>query len=242
MEPELAQKRIRSPNNEHSVPLFWPIAAAIEFEEKGLELFEENMRFIGGAARIEAPPEPDWATGNHVILELDTMRLRDFSTAADGPVQTPVLIDAPYAGHSSTIADYAKGQSLVETFKTNGLSRVFVTDWMSATAEMRDYDIDKYLTDIDTAVKALGGRAHFVGLRQGGWMSAMYVCLFPDKLASLVLAGAPIDTDAGDGPIKRMAHEMPMAAYEEMVALGDGRMLCPKENRRPDGTAVILPC
>ena len=190
---------MRSPNNEHSVPWFWPIAVAIEFEEKGLELFEENMRFIGQAARIEAPPEPDWATGNHVILELDTMRLRDFSTAADGPVQTPVLIDAPYAGHSSTIADYAKGQSLVETFKTNGLSRVFVTDWMSATAEMRDYDIDKYLTDIDTAVKALGGRAHFVGLRQGGWMSAMYVCLFPDKLASLVLAGAPLDTGGGTG-------------------------------------------
>jgi poly(3-hydroxybutyrate) depolymerase len=221
----VTQKRMRSPNSEHSVPWFWPMAAAIEFEEKGLEFFLDNMRFIGEAAKIEAPPEPDWATENRVILDLDTMRLRDFSKAVDTPDQTPVLIDAPYAGHSSTIADYAKGQSLVETFRENGLSRVFVTDWKSATPEMRDYDIDKYLTDIDAAITALGGRAHLVGLCQGGWMSAMYACLFPNKVASLVLAGAPIDTDAGDGPIRRMAHEMPMAAYEEMVALGDGRML-----------------
>jgi poly(3-hydroxyalkanoate) synthetase len=53
----------------------------------------------------------------------------------------------------------------------------------------------------------------------------MYACRFPEKVAALVLAGAPIDTDAGDGPIKRLAHEMPMSFYEEMVASGGGRML-----------------
>jgi poly(3-hydroxybutyrate) depolymerase len=201
------------------------MAAAIEFEEHGLELFQENMRFIEEAAKIEAPPQPDWATPNRVIVDLDTMRLRDFSTDADDAEQTPVLIDAPHAGHSSTIADYAKGQSLVETLMASGLSRVLVTDWKSATPEMRDYGIGKYLTDIDAAVTVLGGRVHFVGLCQGGWMSAMYACRFPEKVASLVLAGAPIDTDAGDGPIKRLAHEIPMSAYDEMVAAGGGRML-----------------
>ena len=225
MKSDTTSNRTQTPKIEHTVPWFWPMAAAIEFEEKGLETFQENMRFIGEAAKIEAPPEPEWATENRVILDLDTMRLRDFSDAAETSAQTPVLIDAPYAGHSSTIADYARGQSLVETFIANGLSRVCATDWKSATPEMRDYDIDKYLTDIDAAVTALGGRAHLVGLCQGGWMSAMYACLFPHKVESLVLAGAPIDTDAGDGAIKRIAHEMPMAAYDEMVALGEGRML-----------------
>jgi poly(3-hydroxybutyrate) depolymerase len=221
----MTRTEIRRPTHEHSVPWFWPMAAAIEFEEHGLELFQENMRFIKEAAKIEAPSEPEWATPNRVIFEFDTMWLRDFSKDADAAEQTPVLIDAPYAGHSSTIADYAKGQSLVETLMTSGLSRVLATDWKGATPEMCDYDIDKYLTDIDAAVTALGGRVHFVGLCQGGWMSAMYACLFPEKVASLVLAGAPIDTDAGDGPIKRLAHEIPMAAYEEMVAAGSGRML-----------------
>jgi poly(3-hydroxybutyrate) depolymerase len=153
------------------------------------------------------------------------MRLRNFSKAGETAPRIPVLIDAPYAGHSSTIADYAKGQSLVETFRAEGLSQVFVTDWKSATPEMADFGIDRYLTDLDAAVAALGGRAHFVGLCQGGWMSAMYACLHPEKVASLVLAGAPIDSDAGAGPIKRIAHEMPMAAYDEMVMAGGGRML-----------------
>jgi len=46
---------------------------------------------------------------------------------------------------------------------------------------------------------------NLVGLCQGGWMSAMCAARFPRKVASLVLAGAPIDTDAGNGPIKRWA-------------------------------------
>jgi poly(3-hydroxybutyrate) depolymerase len=39
-----------------------------------------------------------------------------------------------------------------------------------------------------------------------------------------VLAGAPIDTNAGDGALKDLAHEMPMSFFEEIVATGGGRM------------------
>lgn len=211
--------------HEHSVPLFWPFAAAIEMGEEGMRLFQDNLRYLGEVETIEMPPPPQWATANRVILELDTMRLRDFSEAGKQTDTIPVVIDAPYAGHSSTIADYAEGQSLVETLLAAGLERVLVTDWKSATAEMRDFDIDTYLADIDAAVDKLGGRVTLVGLCQGGWMSAMYACRFPDKVASLVLAGAPIDTDAGDGPIKKMAHTLPLSFYEEMVEAGGGRML-----------------
>ena len=153
------------------------------------------------------------------------MRLRDFSRPGAPADAVPVLVDAPYAGHSSTIADYARGQSLVETLLANGLDRVLVTDWKAAAPAMRDYDIDRYLAEINVAVEEVGGRAHLVGLCQGGWMAAMYASRFPGKVASLVLAGAPIDTDAGHGPIKRLAHRTPMDVYEEMVAAGGGRML-----------------
>jgi poly(3-hydroxyalkanoate) synthetase len=40
----------------------------------------------------------------------------------------------------------------------------------------------------------------------------------------LVLAGAPIDTDAGNGPVKRMAHEYPTSFYEELITTGGGLM------------------
>jgi polyhydroxyalkanoate depolymerase len=204
--------------------MFWPFAAAIEMEKEGLQLFQDNISYIAETEKIELLPPPEWATHNRILVDLDTMRLRDFTTRRDSEA-IPVLVDAPYAGHSSTIADYARGQSLVETLLASGLERVFVTDWKSATSKMRDYAIDKYLQDIDIAVDKLGGRVNLVGLCQGGWMSAMYACRFPAKVCSLVLAGSPIDTDAGNGPIKKMAHELPLGFYEEMVEAGGGRML-----------------
>jgi len=215
----------RTPAHEHSVPWFWPLAAAIEMEQEGLKLFQDNMKFVAEAETITQPPPPQWATGNRTMLDMDTMQLRDFSPKTADDKTIPVVVDAPYAGHSSSIADYAKGQSLVETLLASGLQRVLVTDWKSATDEMKNFDIDKYLAEINVAIDDLGGLVHLVGLCQGGWMSAMYATRFPGKVRSLVLAGAPIDTDAGDGPIKKIAHRLPLSFYEEMVGAGDGRML-----------------
>ena len=219
----MAAKKLppKAPAREHSVPWFWPFAAAIELEEEGMKLYRQNLEFLAEAGELAAPPEPKWATPNRVVLDLDSMRLREFG--ASGGV--PVLVDAPYAGHSSSIADYARGQSLVETLLAAGLGRVLATDWKPATAEMRDFDIDKYLAEINVAVDELGGAVHLVGLCQGGWMSAMYAARFPHKVKSLVLAGAPIDTDAGDGPIKKIAHSLPMSFYQELVQGGGGRMM-----------------
>ena len=217
-------KRIEQPKLDHSVPWFWPMAYAMEVEEAGMEAFAENMKALGEMAEITAPPPPGWATKNRVLLDMDTMLLRDFS-ASGAEDALPVLVDPPYAGHHSSIADYEKGQSLVETLLNAGLPRVLAMDWKAATLEMRDFDIDKYLAEINVAVDDLGGRVHLVGLCQGGWMSAMYAARFPEKAASLVLAGSPIDTDAGDGPIKKLAHETPLSVYQEMVATGEGRML-----------------
>ncbi len=213
------------PRQEHSLPWFWPFAAAIELGEEGMTLFQDNLRYVAEAEEIAAPPKPEWATSNHVLMDLDTMRLRDFSRAAPGVNELPILIDAPYAGHSSTIADYDKGQSLVETLLDSGLGRILVTDWKSATEAMKDFDIDIYLADLNVAVDTLGGRVHLIGLCQGGWLSAMFAARFPGKVATLVLAGSPIDTAAGNGAVKKMAHQLPLSFYEEMVAAGGGRML-----------------
>lgn len=62
------------PRHEHSVPWFWPMAAAIELGEEGLKQFQDNLRFAAEAVKITVSPEPEWATSNRVVLELDTMR------------------------------------------------------------------------------------------------------------------------------------------------------------------------
>ena len=38
-----SHQETRKPLREHSVPWFWPFAAAIEFGEEGMRLFQDNL-------------------------------------------------------------------------------------------------------------------------------------------------------------------------------------------------------
>jgi len=208
---------------ENTVPLFWPFEFAAAVAEGELGLFDRGLKTLAEAEKLQYGLEPRFATPNRIVVELHTLRLRDYSPP-QAPAETPTLIDAPYAGHTAVIADLHEGQSLVRTLLASGLSRVFLTDWKSATPEMKDYDIDTYLAELNVCVDDLGGRVNLVGLCQGGWMSAMYAARYPAKVRSLVLAGAPIDTEAGHGAIKAMAHDLPLSRYRELIVLGDGLM------------------
>ena len=67
--------------------------------------------------------------------------------------------------------------------------------------------------------RPISADGHLVGLCQGGCACAMLAARFPDKVASLVLAGAPLDLSAGDGFIKCSVHQMPQFIFEDLVAL-----------------------
>jgi len=67
------------------------------------------------------------------------MLFRDYSRPVAKGI--PVIVDAPYAGHSAMIADYHQGQSLMETLLANGLDRVFLTNWKPATEDTKDLEI-----------------------------------------------------------------------------------------------------
>lgn len=202
------------------IPAFWPMALAEALAMEGSELLAKNLSFIEEEIRIFEERRPDPASPNVVRLDLRTMVLRDYGR----PGGIPTLVDAPYAGHSAAIADYHVGQSLVETLLANGNGHVALTDWKSASDDMKDLEIDNYLEEMVVAIDDLGGRVNLVGLCQGGWVSTMIAARFPDKVNALVLAGSPIDTDAGDGPLKKMVHQYPTSFYEELVALGGGLM------------------
>jgi pimeloyl-ACP methyl ester carboxylesterase len=163
--------------------------------EEGSELYAKNVKFAEEEIMIHDELRPKLATPNQTRLDLRTMVLRDYGK----PGGIPTLIDAPHAGHTAIIADYHKGQSLVETLLANGIGHVVLTDWKSATDDMKDLEIDNYLDEVIIAIDDLGGRVNLVGLCQGGWVAAMIAARFPDKVNSLVLAGSPIDSDAGKG-------------------------------------------
>ncbi|KWN86037.1 alpha/beta fold hydrolase [Burkholderia ubonensis] len=204
-----------------ALPIFWPMAAAAMFEA-GTELTARNLRFLAEEEKLHFEMHPALASANRPLLELRTMIFRDYSDGAARGL--PTIVDAPYAGHSAMIADYQPGQSLMQTLREHGVSRLYLTDWRSATEDMKDLEIDQYLAELNVCVDELGGRVNLVGLCQGGWMAAMYAARFPHKVASLVLAGSPIDTDAGNGPIRQMVHTYPTSFYEELVEMGGGLM------------------
>ena len=182
-------------------------------------------RFAGlamDAADGPALHEPKWATPNTIALELNSVRLRDFSTVKDG---VATLLCAPFALHGAAVADLAPGHSLVVALHDAGLRRLFVTDWRSATAEMRHLGIDDYLANLNVLVDQLGGIVDLVGLCQGGWLSLLYAARFPAKVRKLVLAGAPIDIAAGTSALSALAGASPLALFHELVKLGDGLVL-----------------
>jgi len=203
-----------------SVPIFWPMAAATKLLEEGAELSAKNLKFVREDFKIHNEMRPSLATPNKVRLDMRTMVLRDYGRSRG----IPTLVHAPFAGHTAMVADYQKGQSLIETLLGNGVEHVALTDWKSATPDMKDFDIDNYLEEVTIAIDDLGGRVNLVGLCQGGWVAAMVAARFPEKVNSLVLAAAPLDTDAGNGLVKKMAHEYPTSFYEGLVALGGGLM------------------
>ncbi|MCL5101233.1 MAG: alpha/beta fold hydrolase [Candidatus Parvarchaeota archaeon] len=187
-----------------------------------LDIPKNQLKFVETIKKTQIDkPAPKWTTANKIIKNLKTLLLREFTSSETG---IPTLIVAPYAGHSSVIVDFKENQSLVEALIKGGAGRVSAIDWKSATSDMKDLTIDNYLSDLNQAVNALGGKVNLVGICQGGWLSAMYAARFKNKVNSLVLAGAPIDTSAGEGAIKFYARNYPIEFFEGMVALGGGLM------------------
>jgi pimeloyl-ACP methyl ester carboxylesterase len=86
----------------HSVPCFWPLIAMIELEEAGLDPLDRSLRTMAEVEKVDLHGAlPPWATPNRVVLDLHTLRLRDFS-------------DEPAAPN---------GQVIEQLFKENRLAR-----------------------------------------------------------------------------------------------------------------------
>ena len=199
----------------------WPaIAAATARDTAGL-LARQFAGLAVGADDGRPVPEPSFATENTIALTLKTVRLRDFGTSREGPA---TLLCAPFALHGAAVTDLAPGHSLVAALRAAGLRRLFVADWRSATPDMRFRAIDDYLSDLNVLVDDLGGCVDLIGLCQGGWLALLYAARFPGKVRKLVIAGAPVDIAAAPSPLSVLARANSLAFFEELVALGDGRV------------------
>lgn len=185
---------------------------------------EQSSRLVRWWAELVPGPEADttWNTPNRVVLETPSLQLRDFGGGPPGG-GSPLLIVAPEV-NGSNIADYGPGQSLAAAAKVAGFGRVCVLHWRQVTTLTKDRTVDDSIEDLLRCVDALGGRAHVLGICQGGWEAAIAASIRPQAFASLTLAGSAIDFRAGEGAITRIIDAMPPEAYEALVAAGGGVM------------------
>ena len=218
----------------------WPWTTTIEFYQRLLDQLDEASR--RAEAERDEPPvksEAEWLTPNSVELELDALRLRRFSTLKDA--EAPLLIVAPRSLHDAGFLDFASDHSLVATLKSSGCDRVFLVEWKRATPAMRDHGIDAQLALLNVAIDEIGAPADVVGVCQGGWLSLLYAARFPGKIRKLVLAGAPIDTQAAPSAL---AAPLDNAIQEQLLRLGEGLVLGRHLSRlwpgRPDETSRLM--
>ena len=196
----------------------WPALAAASARDTAAAM---ARHFVNLTVGLEGPAaaEPAWATPHTLALELESVRLRDFTTDAS---RFPTLLCTPFALHGAVIADLAADHSLVAALRAAGLTRLLVTDWRSATHDMGHRGLDDYLADLNVLVDAVGAPVDLIGMCQGGFMALIYAARFPQKVRKLVLAGAPIDVAAGSSALSRVAAATPLAIFHELVQLGDG--------------------
>jgi len=206
-----------------SVGDYW--SAALARGATPFDLAREWGRWLEVSTARE---RPSWSTPHEIVFEAPVARLRDFSTSGSRARMLPTLVLPPQAGHDSCIVDYSPQQSQMRTILDAGLTRAFTLDWVGASAETRDATIDDYLDVVDRAVDHVGGRVNLIGDCQGGWLATIYAALFPERINTLTIAGAPIDFHAGEPVIgavmERMAPGGDLSAYRALVAAGGGTL------------------
>ncbi len=178
----------------------------------------------GWIATATSRNKPSWTTPHEIVFEAPLARLRDFSTSRRRVV--PTLVLPPQAGHDSCIVDYSAEQSQMRTILNAGLERAFSLDWVGATRATKDASIEDYMDVVDRAVEHCGGRVNLIGDCQGGWLATIYAGLYPERVNTLTVAGAPIDFHAGEPVIheviRRVAPNGDLRFYEALVAMGGG--------------------
>jgi len=209
-----------APPHFQNLAFLWPAYAAAATSDMAAFIAKHFSNLaVGGDG--PAAQEPAWTTTQAIALELPTVRLRDFTTDRH-KAGFPALLCAPFALHGAMVSDLAPGHSLVAALRAVGLSRLFVTDWRSATAETRYRGINDYLADLNVLIDHIGAPVDLIGLCQGGLLALIYATRFPDKVRKLVLAGAPIDIAAAPSDLSRFAEASPTELFYELVRLGDG--------------------
>ncbi|MFN0026347.1 MAG: alpha/beta fold hydrolase [Acidimicrobiales bacterium] len=149
------------------------------------------------------PGETVAATPGAVIFRNDVLELIQYQPSTKQVQQRPLLIVPPQI-NKFYILDLAPGRSLVEYAVSQG-QQVFMISWRNPNAEMRDWDLDKYVASIQEAMEAaleITGSAdlNLMGVCAGGITTAALMghltALGDDRVHALTFLVTVLDWDS----------------------------------------------
>lgn len=174
-------------------------------------------RYFGAIAESLRPAtKPKWATNHVVVWETKSYKLLQFS----GGSGTPSIIFPPQAGHSSHICDLSESNSLVRAI-IKIISPLYAVEWKPGQEHAED-TLDSLIAQTHDIVCKTGSRANLIGLCQGAWQTAIYTALRPENVATLTVAGGPIDTKAGGGKLQEALSSTPLAFFPWLMWANGG--------------------
>lgn len=162
---------------------------------------------------------PQWTTENKIVLQTKAFILRKFG---ESDFESTIVIP-PQAGHSSHIADFDNGQSIVESILSQRNGSVYCIEWLSSTQKRKNESISDLLKQVKQVFNFVG-KSHLIGLCQGGWLSAMFSAINPDIIESLTCIAAPIDFHNGGGVIYDTCTKLGIETYKHYVDQNNGIM------------------
>ncbi len=147
-----------------------------------------------------------------------TCSIRDYSDPNKEPDPTIFMVFPPRAGHGSVIGDANFSgdgrQSPITVAKECGLNTIALLDFDSVDVTDTDTGLEHLVTTLENATKFMRDKYYQgkpVQVRLLAecalvYPAIMYACLNKDDISSMVLAGGPIDPQAGNSKVKQYSN------------------------------------
>lgn len=166
-----------------------------------------------------------WRTPHEVVLSTEAFDLLFFR----GGYGNPVLIDPPCAGHDSKLADWDNNQSLVQAALDNTSAAVYCIEYKGYNLTQGLEDYNSLISYVVQCIQTIGNDVHLISLCQSGPIGATVASLYPQLIASLTVAGSPMNPKACKSSLDK-AIKMPMWIYEtackDGVMKGSNMLMC----------------
>ena len=146
---------------------------------------------------VTANRQPTWTLPNEIVFEAPLARLRDFSTSRS---RVSCRRSCCRRRPATTRASSTTPPSRVRWARSSLPGSGERCRWTGSGRHLRRLIRRSMTTStvIDRAIEHCGGRVNLIGDCQGGWLATIYAALYPERVNTLTLAGAPIDFHAGE--------------------------------------------